>query len=406
MPVRALAKDLREAGRGYLTWLFVLMVLSTVGAAAYAYQLTHGLIVTSMTNQVSWGIYIANFTFLVGLAAAAVMVVIPAYAYKQKDFKRIVFVGELLAVCSVLMCLLFVTVDLGRPERSWHLIPFIGRLNFPVSVLAWDVVVLQGYLVLNLGLVSAALWAKFKGGKPSKIHVPLVFISMVWAVSIHTVTAFLYSWLGARPFWNSAIVAPRFIASAFVSGPAFLIVTLGILQRSKTYPVPERVITGLRRIITVALLINMFLFLSEIFVEMYGGSLHSAAMRQLLFGHDGHYGLAIWVWGAMALEWTAVVILVTPRFAAQRRLVELACVFCFAGVWVEKGMALIVPGFVPTVLGEFAEYSPSLVETLVSVGIWAFGLFVFTLLLRLGVRIETGALKHPSRFRAEAGEKS
>lgn len=401
MPVRALAKDLREAGRGYLAWLFVLMIFSVVGAVAYAYQLKHGLIVTNMTNQVSWGIYIANFTFLVGLAAAAVMVVIPAYAYKQTEFKQIVFVGELLAVCSVLMCLLFVTVDLGRPDRAWHLVPFLGRLNFPQSVLAWDVVVLQGYLILNVGLVAAALWAKFKGEKPSKVHVPLVFISMVWAVSIHTVTAFLYSWLGARPFWNSAIVAPRFIASAFVSGPAFLIVTLGILHRSKIYPIKDVVFTRLRQIVTVALMINLFLFLSEIFVEIYGGSLHSAAMRQLLFGHEGHYGLPAWVWSAMVLEWVALLILLTPRFAARQRLVEVACVFCFVGAWIEKGMALIVPGFVPTVLGEFATYTPSLVETLVSGGIWAFGLFIFTLLLRLGVRIETGALVHPRRRRAE-----
>lgn len=404
MPARALVQDLREAGRGYLVWLGILMCVAVVGVIAYAYQLTNGLVVTNMTNQVSWGIYIANFTFLVGLAAAAVMVVIPAYAYKQPDFKHIVFVGELLAVCSVLMCLLFVTVDLGRPDRAWHLVPFLGRLNFPESVLAWDVVVLQGYLILNLGLVGAALWAKFNGGKPSRIHVPLVFISMVWAVSIHTVTAFLYSWLGARPFWNSAIVAPRFIASAFVSGPAFLIVTLGILDRSKIYPIKKVVFTRLRQIVTVALLINLFLFLSEIFVELYGGSLHAAAMQQLLFGHEGHYGLPAWVWTAMVLEWTAVVIFVTPRFAARRRLVELACVFCFIGAWIEKGMALIVPGFVPTPLGEFASYTPSVVETLVSLGIWAIGLLLFTLLLRLGVRIETGALVHPRRRREEEEE--
>ncbi len=400
MPIRALAKDLKEAGRFYLLWLFVLLVVACVGVAAYGYQLSHGLIVTNMTNHVSWGIYIANFTFLVGLAAAAVMVVIPAYAYKHPDFKHIVFVGELLAVCAVLMCLLFVTVDLGRPDRSWHLIPFLGRLNFPVSVLAWDVVVLQGYLILNLGLVGTALWAKFTGRKPSKAHVPLVFVSMVWAVSIHTVTAFLYSWLGARPFWNSAIVAPRFIASAFVSGPAFLIVTLGILQRSKIYPIKEIVFTRLRQMVAVALLINMFLFLSEIFVELYGGSLHSAPMRQLLFGHEGHYLLPAWVWTAMVLEWIAVAIFVTPRFSSKQRLVEVACVFSFIGVWIEKGMALIVPGFVPTVLGEYATYTPSLVETLVSLGIWAFGLFVFTLLLRLGIRIESGALIHPDRRRA------
>ncbi|MCK5193586.1 MAG: polysulfide reductase NrfD, partial [Desulfobulbaceae bacterium] len=124
----------------FYAWMAFLTFLTFVGAYAYARQFALGLTITGMTSQVSWGLYIANFTFIVGLAAAAVMLVIPAYVYHNKPLHDVVILGELLAVASIVMCLLFVNVDLGRPDRFWHLLPLIGKFNFPVSMLSWDVV--------------------------------------------------------------------------------------------------------------------------------------------------------------------------------------------------------------------------------------------------------------------------
>ncbi len=197
-----------------------LTFLVFAGAHAYARQFALGLATTGMTNQVSWGLYIANFTFIVGLAAAAVMLVIPAYVYRNKALQDVVILGELLAVASIVMCLLFVNVDLGRPDRFWHLLPIIGKFNFPISMLSWDIVVLLGYLVLNVHICGYLLYIHYLGEKPNPlVYIPFVFISIFWAISIHTVTAFLYVGLSGRPFWNAAIVAPRFIGSAFTAGP-------------------------------------------------------------------------------------------------------------------------------------------------------------------------------------------
>ena len=380
------------SGLAYRAWLALLMAGIVVGAFAYRIQLRDGLYATDMTDQVSWGAYIANFTFLVGLAAAAVMVVIPAYAFGMRSFKHIVFVGETLALSAVIMCLLFVTVDLGRPDRSWHLMPWPGSLNFPASILSWDVVVLGGYLGINLTLVGVALYAQFHGRKKARFYVPLVFVSMAWAVSIHTVTAFLYTWLGARPFWNSAIVAPRFLASAFVSGPAFLVIALRVMRRGLGFPVDEEVFLTLRRIMTVTLLVNLFLFASEAFTELFGGSLHSASMRYLLFGRDGHYEVTGFVWVAIALGVGAAVVLLSP-LRERPRAFDLACVAAFIGVWIEKGMALVIPGFLPTPLGEMVGYTPSLVELGVILGIWSFGMAMFTILVRVAMRVEEGSLR-------------
>lgn len=392
----ASVREVTSGSRVYFGWLLFLLVVFAIGLAAYSMQLQNGLSVTSLNDDVSWGAYIANFTFCEGLAAAAAMVVIPAYVYKDKEVMKVVFIGEFLAIAAVVMCLLFVAVDVGRPAQSWHMIPMIGLLNFPHSVMAWDVVVLQGYLIINLYLVTYALFAKFRHRRPKpERYLPIVFISMIWAVSMLTATAFLYSWLGARPFWNSAIVAPRFITASFVVGPAFLIVAFDILKDRIDLEVAESVTRLMRNVLAITLAVNLFLFFSEIFAELYSTKPHRVSLVYLLFGLHGHNMLVPFIWTAIGFNCFALVVVAVPRFANRRRLLHLACVMAFVGVWIEKAMGLVVPGFVPTPLGEITEYWPSAVETLVSAGIWAAGLLVFTILVKIGVPIEKGELSLP-----------
>ena len=261
----------------FYAWMVFLTVLSFVGLHMYARQFVAGLALTGMHDQVSWGLYIANFTFIVGLAAAAVMLVIPAYIYKKKELHDVVILAELLAAASIVMCLLFVNVDLGRPDRFWHLLPPMGKFNFPVSMLSWDVVVLLGYLVLNVHICGYLLYMRYLDRVPRKLfYVPFVFLSIFWAISIHTVTAFLYVGLSGRPFWNAAIVAPRFIGSAFTAGPAFMILTFQLVRRFRDYHISDAALEMLRQIVTISLLINLFLVGCEAFKEFYAESAHSA----------------------------------------------------------------------------------------------------------------------------------
>ena len=229
-----------------------------VGAYAYSVQLREGLQVTGMNDHVSWGIYISNFTFLVGLAAAAVMLVMPAYVLKDVDFEKAVLIGEGLAVASLCMCLAFVTVDLGGPHRFWHLIPGIGYFNFPRSLLTWDVLVLNGYLAINLLVPFYILFTRYRGRRPKKkLYLPFIYLSVFWAVAIHMVTAFLLAGLPARPFWNSSLMGPRFLASAFAGGPAFMVVALYIIQRVTSYKINKTTFNKLAMIITVAAQVNL-----------------------------------------------------------------------------------------------------------------------------------------------------
>ncbi len=384
-----------SGGPAYYVWLLVLAAAIALGLYAYTNQIRVGLGVTGMTDQVSWGLYIANFTFLVGVAAAAVMMVIPGYLYHHRAVKGGVLIGEMVAIGAVLMCLLFVVVDLGRPDRMWHMIPFLGRFNFPISVLSWDVVVLSGYLVLNLHVPGYLLYKRYLGETPSQhLYLPFVYISIVWAISIHTVTAFLYTGLAGRPFWNAAILAPRFIASAFCAGPAFIILILHIVRRRTAFELKDEIIRFLRQVVLIAGLINIFLLISEVFTEFYADSAHVASARYLFFGLHGYNSLVPWIWTSVVLNVVALLMLVSRRF--ERRglvLSNLPLVMLITAIWIEKGMGLVIPGFIPTPLGEILEYLPTMNEVLVCIGIWGLGLLVMTLLIKHAVDIETGAVR-------------
>ena len=380
-------------GWKYHLWLGFLFVIALVGLNAYTRQLVHGLGVTGMTDQVSWGVYIANFTFLVGVAASAVMLVIPVYIYKRKELHDLVIFGELLAVAAIIMCLLFIVVDLGRPEQMHHM---LLRFHFPGSILTWDVIALNGYLLLNLHIPGYLIYCSYNKRKPHKAYiVPFVFIAIAWAISIHTVTAFLYSGLGARPFWNSAVVAPRFLASAFAAGPALLIITLQMIRRLTHWRVDRQALLTLRSIVIVAMLINMFLLGCEWFTEFYTDSTHVASAKYLYMGLEGKSALVPWIRVAITLNLIAMTLLLMP---VSRRLwvLNIACIMLFIGIWIEKGMGLIIPGFIPTPLGEIVEYTPTWNETMVSFGIWAAGLLIYTILVRITVPVLSGRLTKDS----------
>ncbi len=385
-----------NGGRRYHLWMGTLTLIMLIGGYAYAVQLRDGLGVTGMSDHVSWGFYIANFTFLVGLAAAAMMLVLPAYVLKDVDFAKAVLMAEAVAVAAIMMCLLFVVVDIGNPLASWHLMPFIGTLNWPRSLLAWDVVVLNGYLVLNLGIPFYLLYSRFAGRQPDKRkYLPWIYLAVVWAVSIHLVTAFLLAGLPARPFWNTALLGPRFLASAFTAGPAFVIVLLWFIRSQSAYEIAEGAFTKLALIVTVAAQINLIMLLSELFYKFYAPTHHGINARYLFLGLDEHNALVPWIWVSVGLNVLATVALsIHPVRRSIRALIPL-CVVLFVAVWIEKGIGLVIPGFVPSPLGEIVEYVPSMIELAVAAGIWALGLFVLTVLVRVALPIELGLVRSP-----------
>ena len=375
----------------YWIWIGALGVLIVSGLLAYGNQLRVGLGATAMRDQVSWAFYIGNFTFLVGVAAAAVILVIPAYVYHWGPIREIVIIGELLAVSAITMCLLFVVVDVGRPDRLWHMMPPFGSLNFPNSILAWDMIVLNIYFTINFLVVTHILFRAFTRRPYHKPFViPLVLVSIPMAVGIHTVTAFLYNGLAARPYWNASILAPQFLASAFCSGPAILLFVLQLLRRVTRFEIKDEAIWKIAELMAYAMFINLFLHGAEVFKEYYSNTEHALYTRYWFQGIDGHRTLVPFAWSAVGLNMLAFFLFIVPRTRQHWLWLNVGCLATYAGCYIEKGMGLIIPGFTPGVLGEIYEYAPTLTELRVAAGIFAVGFLVFTAMLKVAVPIVLG----------------
>ncbi|SMC24790.1 putative sulfite reductase-associated electron transfer protein DsrP [Desulfacinum hydrothermale DSM 13146] len=379
-----------KGSQKYWSLLAALAVLAGIGFACFLLQLNQGLKITGMSRDVSWGFYIAQFTFLVGVAASAVMVVLPYYLHHVKDFGRITIMGEFLAVSAVTMCLLFIVVDLGQPMRLLNVLLH----PTPNSILFWDMIVLNGYLFLNIVIGWTVLGAERKEMPPPKWVKPLIYLSIPWAVSIHTVTAFLYAGLPGRHFWLSAIMAARFLASAFASGPALLILLCYLLRKRTNFDPGDSAINKLSQIVTYAAITSVFFLILEVFTAFYSripGHMHGFIYQ--FTGYEGHGELVPFMWLSVILSATALVLLVPPKFRHNEKLLKLACVAVFFGLWLEKGVGLVVTGFIPNVFDKVTPYVPTLPELGITIGVWATGFLVLTILYKVavGVKEEIGA---------------
>lgn len=375
--------------RRYWIWLFCLLFVVAIGFVFYLYQLNVGLGVTGMSRDVSWGLYIAQFTFFVGIAASAVMVVLPYYLHDYKQFGRITILGEFLAITAVIMCVLFIFVDLGQPARMMNMILH----PTPWSLMFWDMISLGGYLLLNAIITLVTLTSEREELAPPRWIKPVIVLSIPWAVSIHTVTAFLYSGLPGRSFWLTAIMAPRFLAGAFCSGPALLILFCLVLRKLTGFDAGQKAIDALAVIVTYAMVINVFFILVEAFTVLYARIPGDVAHLEYLYlGLDGNYHLVPWMWLSVLLAITALSLLLVPAWRASRLLLPIACVCVFFSLWLDKGLGLIVGGFVPSTLDTVTTYTPTLPEWSIVAGIWAIGALLITLFYKiaLGVHEEVG----------------
>jgi Ni/Fe-hydrogenase subunit HybB-like protein len=379
--------------RRYWLWLAALAAIMALGFIAWFRQLSYGLAITGMSRDVSWGLYIAQFTFLVGVAASAVMVVLPYYLHNWKVFSKITILGEFLAISAVTMCMLFIFVDMGQPMRV------LNVLLYPTlhSMMFWDMVSLSGYLFLNALISLVTLSAERKTVPPPKWIRPVIILSIPWAVSIHTVTAFLYAGLPGRPMWMTAVLAPRFLASAFAGGPSLLILLALAARKLMNFDVGRDAIRKLSVIVTYAMVINVFLILMELFTGLYSGMPeHKFPIQYLFGGLSGHAPLVPWMWASIMLAVVSLVLLLVPRYRNNEKILPAACVVVFLSLWIDKGVCLIISGFVPSPLATITDYAPTLPEITISLAIWALGAAMVTVFYKIAISVRqtVGEVSH------------
>jgi Ni/Fe-hydrogenase subunit HybB-like protein len=374
-----------KGSKRYWTLLIALGCLAGVGFLVYLQQFELGLGITGMSRDVTWGFYIAQFTFLVGVAAGGVMLVLPYYLHHYKVFGKITILGEFLAISAVSMCLMFIIVDLGQPMRAMNVIIH----PTPYSMLFWDMIVLNGYLFLNVVVGWAVLEAERNAVAPPKWVKPLIYLSVPWAFGIHTVTAYLYCGLPGRHFWLTAVLAPRFLASAFAAGPALIIIMALILRRFTSFDAGKEAIQGIARIVTYALIANVFFFACEVFVALYSqipGHVHS--LQYLFFGLQGHNALVPWMWTSLFLMLLAISLLIFPSLRQNESVLCFSCIILFVGIWIDKGLGMISGGFIPTPLHHVVDYIPTIPEIIISLGVYGAGFLILTVLYKIAISVK------------------
>ena len=374
-----------KGSKKYWGWLVVLAGGIGIGFLFFLWQLKFGLGITGLSRDVSWGFYIAQLTYLVGVAAGGVMVVLPYYLHDYKAFGKVTILGEFMAIAAIVMCGLFVFVDLGQPMRAVNILFYPS----PRSVLFWDMVVLNVYMLLNLIIGWNVLEAERNGTKYQLWLKPLIYLSIPWAISIHTVTAFLYCGLPGRGYWLTAILAPRFLSSAFAAGPALLILLCLIIRRVTNFDPGREQIQALAKIVAYAICLNVFFFLCELFVVFYSQiPEHMDHFKYLFMGLQGKGALVPWMWASMALMVAGIVLLVNPITRKNEGILAVGCIVIFLGTWIDKGLGMISGGFVPNPLHHVNEYMPTFPELMISLGVYAVGFFVLTILFKIAVSVK------------------
>lgn len=376
----------------FYVWLCVLGAFIGIAFCVYIVQSLYGLTITGLSRDVSWGFYISQFTYFVGVAASAVMLVLPAYFHHYEKFKRVIIFGEFMAVAAVIMCMLFIVVDLGQPQRMLNVLLH----PTPNSVMFWDMTVLFGYLLLNLVIGWTTLEAERNDVKPPSWIKPLVYLSVVWAFSIHTVTAFLYAGLPGRHYWLTAIMAARFLSSAFCSGPAILMLLLMLLRRLTGFEPGKEAMRTLATIITYAMCINVFFYLLEVFTAFYSGIPgHEHPMIYLFTGHDGMAWINGWMWTAAVFAILSLVLLIPPALRNNEHILPWALIMLVIASWIDKGLGLLVGGFTPNVFETVTEYIPTIPEIIIGLGVYAIGGLILSVLwkIALSVKKEVGTFE-------------
>jgi len=368
----------------YWGWVFFLLGVITVGFLCYMYQLHNGLGITGMSRDISWGVYIAQFTYFVGVAAGAVMLVIPKYLHHYQKYGKIVVFGEFIAIAAVTMCLLFIVVDIGQPMRMLNVVIH----PTPHSMLFYDMIVLNGYLIINIICGYNTLLADKKGLPCPRWVKPFIYLSIPWAVSIHTVTAFLYAGIPGRHFWLTAIMAPRFLASAFAAGPSLLIMLLLFVMKVSDFKVDKDAIQTVAKTVCYAMIINMFFLFMEFFTAYYSQIPgHMATLDYLFFGIDGYNELVPLMRFMMFIAFVGIFVLLVPSLRRNHKWLAFGVAMVFLATLIDKGVGLVIGGFIPNPFETITEYHPTFPEIMIAISIYAVGALILTILYKVAITV-------------------
>jgi Ni/Fe-hydrogenase subunit HybB-like protein len=365
---------------GLYLWIFV------QHAPIFLHKDYGGLILTGMNDSVPWGLYISFFIFWVGVAAAGIAFSIAAYVFNNKEFMKITVLAEVQAVAALIIVLMLIVVDLGRPIRALFLMPLLPNLR---SMLDWDFIVITTYLLLNLiAVIVTVHYYRQDKPLPRSFIVPFMVIASPFAIGIHTVTAFISQALTARPAWNSPLLAPRYVATAFAAGPAILLIALYLAERYiEGFKVSMEVYRKTLYLTVAATVVGLYFTFSEAHEVFWYTTepLKWAQARELFYGlHLPYLAILEWLW--VGLGAAAVIIALIPSTHNSKEAIVFISALIVVAVIAEKTLTTLLPAFIPSTLGEVRPYHPTPIEYGITLGVHALGLLVYLALAMPAIR--------------------
>jgi molybdopterin-containing oxidoreductase family membrane subunit len=377
-------------------WVAVLLVFFIIGVICYIRQLQKGLIVTSMRDYVSWGIYISNFVYFVAISLVGSLITAVLRLTGVHWSTPLTRIAEIIAVAAITFAALIIIVDMGRPERFYNL--FIhGRLQSPII---WDVVVITTYFFISLLLLyfpllpDLPILMKFSKGVNKRLHGLYSFLGKFWkntpaqekianrsiailavtivpvAFAIHTVTSWLFA-TTYRPGWDSTNFGAYFIAGAFLVGAGAVMVAMYVFRR--VYHL-ENYITELHfdrmgKVTVMLALLYMYFNINEFLVPAF--KMEKGEQAHLIGLFAGEFALPFWfaILTAMVLP---ILILVFKRGRSPGWAMVAGCLVV-VGSWFKRYLIVtptLLHPFLPMhdVPESYMHYFPSWDEWAISMG--------------------------------------
>lgn len=380
----------RSGGKVMTVAIVVAGIVTVVGIGLWVWQLTQGLVVTNMRNLDSWGVYITNFMFLVGLSAGGLIISSAPKLFGVKGFGGISKVAIWTSICCTVLAMGFVIVDLGNPLRIWELFVY-GNLSSP---LLWDVIVLFLYLIISIIYLWAILRVEKGRGSQGSLRV-LSAIAFITAILVHSVTAWIFGLQQGHEMWYTALLAPWFVTSALVCGTALVMVVVVALRKVGYMELAQENLVKMAKLLGIFLCVDLYFFACDLLTAGFPGGEGTQVVSMLTTGP-----LAGFFWAQIILSVLAIVIVFIPKLRSTPLLVvaslaAIVAIFC-------KRVQLLVGGFqIPNLdyagplstsstsnwvngIGVYDSliYSPSIIEVGVTLGVVGLG----ALLLLLGLK--------------------
>lgn len=376
-PARSRSDRIRTAAA---VWYALVALGVGVGAGSFAYQWTQGLGVTGLSNTVSWGLYIVVFMFLVGISAGGLIVVAVSELLGTSRLQSLNRLAVLVSGTAILAAAGSILPDLGRPEMFWQM---LVSPNW-TSPLMWDMVVITLYLTIagvDLYILT----------RPRPMHRALrvmAIITLPVAVLVHSVTAWIFGLLVARPFWNTALMAPLFISSALVSGTALILIVAWVASRVTSFDPPRHVFADLGKLMAWFVAVDAFLLGAEV-LTVYTSRVehHTGPLDLLLTGR-----LAPVFWLEVTLGLLVPFAIFASRLRHRMPWLLTGATLVVLGVFAKR-VNILLPGMYEPLVGmepgipggrpgqpfdASPAYAPTWVEYGVVIGIFAFGAALVT----------------------------